>query len=65
VLRRIRTHYAEAAALLAQMETRLSFDDLMCQKLGLVLSAYQQAVEEMGNLIEKGRRIEIFQGVQA
>jgi hypothetical protein len=35
------------------------------RKWRLVLAAYKQAVEEMGNLIEKGRRIEKFRGVQA
>ncbi len=33
VLQRIRTHYAEAVALLGKMETTLGFDGLMCQKM--------------------------------
>ena len=64
VLQRIETHYAEGATLLEQMETTLGVEDLMCQKIGAVLAAYKEAVEEMEDLIEKGRRIEKFQGAQ-
>jgi hypothetical protein len=61
VLDYIEAHYNDGVAMLDRMAAALGDDDAMCQKMAGVLATYEEAMKEMDELIEKGRRIEQFQ----